>query len=79
VDQEALAEALRAGRLAGAYLDVTDPEPLPAGHALWSIPNCYITPHTAGGHGDEFERLVRHFLGNLERFSKGESLKDVVI
>jgi phosphoglycerate dehydrogenase-like enzyme len=79
VDQEALAEALRTGRLAGAYLDVTDPEPLPAGHELWTAPNCWITPHTAGGHGDEFERLVRHFLENVERFSRGERLRDVVI
>jgi phosphoglycerate dehydrogenase-like enzyme len=79
VDQQALAEALRTGRLAGAYLDVTDPEPLPAGHELWTAPNCWITPHTAGGHGDEFERLVGHFLENLRRFSTGEPLTDVVI
>jgi phosphoglycerate dehydrogenase-like enzyme len=79
VDQAALEQALRAGRLGGAYLDVTDPEPLPADHGLWSAPNCFITPHTAGGHEDEFERLVRHFLGNLERFQKGEALKDRVV
>jgi phosphoglycerate dehydrogenase-like enzyme len=79
VDQEALLEALKARRLAAAWLDVTDPEPLPSYHPLWTAPNCHITPHTAGGHHDEFHRLVRHFLGNLERFSSGEELRDRVI
>lgn len=79
VDQTALLASLQSGHLAGAYLDVTDPEPLPVSHGLWTVPNCYITPHTAGGHHDEFERLVRHFLENLQRFEKGEGLKDVVI
>jgi phosphoglycerate dehydrogenase-like enzyme len=79
VDQAALLESLQSERLAGAYLDVTDPEPLPVSHGLWSAPNCYITPHTAGGHHDEFERLVRHFLENLARYEKAEKLKDVVI
>lgn len=79
VDQAALLAALQSGHLAGAYLDVTDPEPLPVSHGLWNAANCYITPHTAGGHHDEFERLVRHFLENLQRFEKGEGLTDVVI
>ncbi len=79
VDQGALLAALESGRLAGAYLDVTDPEPLPVSHGLWNAANCYITPHTAGGHHDEFERLVRHFVENLQRFEKGERLRDVVI
>ncbi|GAA1812337.1 NAD(P)-dependent oxidoreductase [Agromyces neolithicus] len=47
VDTEALLEALESGRLGGAGLDVTDPEPLPDGHALWSAPDCIITPHVA--------------------------------
>lgn len=47
VDSEALAAALGSGWLGGAGLDVTDPEPLPAGHPLWSAPNCLITPHVA--------------------------------
>ncbi len=47
VDTDALVEALREGTIAGAALDVTDPEPLPEGHALWDLPNCIITPHTA--------------------------------
>ena len=47
VDQEALVAALKAGQLAGAGLDVTDPEPLPAGHPLWQAPRCIVTSHTA--------------------------------
>jgi phosphoglycerate dehydrogenase-like enzyme len=78
VDQEALQVALETGKLAAAYLDVTNPEPLPRTHPLWTTQNCFITPHTAGGHHDEFERLVRHFLGNLERFEGGKELMDRV-
>ncbi|WP_448004471.1 NAD(P)-dependent oxidoreductase [Agromyces bauzanensis] len=47
VDTDALVDALRSGRLGGAGLDVTDPEPLPEGHPLWSTPGCVITPHVA--------------------------------
>ncbi len=79
VDQQALAEALSRGRLAAAWLDVTDPEPLPEGHPLLAQPHCYITPHTAGGHADEVGDLVRHFLGNLARFERGEPLVDRVM
>jgi len=79
VNQEALIEALENGHLAAAYLDVTDPEPLPSTHPLWTVPNCWITPHTAGGHGGEWTRLVRHFLGNLRRFEASEPLVDRVM
>lgn len=79
VDQYALRTALDVGRIAGAYLDVTDPEPLPADDPLWTTPNCRITPHTAGGHHDEFERLVRHFLENLRRFTSGQRLNDRIM
>ena len=77
-DQEALLQALHSGHLGGAYLDVTSPEPLPPEHGLWSAPNCFITPHSAGGHTNEDWRLVMHFLGNLSRFGKDEKLDDVV-
>src|SRR5258708_15980769 len=70
-DQNALIEALRSARLAAAYLDVTDPEPLPADHPLWSAPNCYITPHTAGGPANDSVRLVSHFLYNFNLFQHG--------
>lgn len=77
-DQEALRTALTSGRLAAAYLDVTDPEPLPPDHPLWSLPNCYITPHTGGGHVTEPIRTVQHFIGNLRRYERGEPLVDRV-
>ena len=76
VDQNALADALHAERLAAAWLDVTEPEPLPDEHPLWAAPNCFITPHVAGGHAHESITLVRHFLRNLERFERGEPLAD---
>lgn len=79
VDQKALIEALVSGRLGAAYLDVTDPEPLPPGHPLWTTPNCYITPHTAGGRRDQDERLVEHFLKNLAAFQRGEAMTDRVV
>ena len=79
VDQDALVDALAAGRFAGAYLDVTTPEPLPPEHRLWNLPNCWITPHMAGGHRDEAHRLVQHFRENLARFDAGQPLVDVVI
>jgi phosphoglycerate dehydrogenase-like enzyme len=76
VDQASLIEAMNAGRLGAAMLDVTSPEPLPADHPLWSARNCYITPHTAGGSDDEFMRQVEHFRANLRRFERGEPLED---
>lgn len=79
VDQNALLEALNSGRLSAAWLDVTDPEPLPAGHPLLSAPNCYITPHTAGGHRNESESLVRHFLKNFGAFLSGAPLADRIM
>lgn len=79
VDQRALADALASRHLSAAYLDVTDPEPLPPDHPLWSAPNCHITPHTAGGRDDEFEHLVGHFLDNLRRLEAGGPLRDRVV
>jgi phosphoglycerate dehydrogenase-like enzyme len=76
VRQEALIAALESGHLGAALLDVTDPEPLPPEHPLWRTPNCFITPHTAGGHHDEGDRLVDHFITNLERFTHSKPLLD---
>ena len=76
LDQNALIKELREGRLAAAYLDVTDPEPLPPAHPLWEAPNCFITPHVGGGHSTEKERQVKHFLDNLRRFERSEALRD---
>jgi phosphoglycerate dehydrogenase-like enzyme len=78
-DQHALISALSARHLAAAYLDVTDPEPLPPEHELWNFPNCYITPHTSGGHENEPLRLVKHFVENLRRFETGTALVDRVL
>ncbi len=79
VDQDALIEALHAGRVGAAYLDVMVPEPLPPGHPLWTTPRCYLTPHTAGGrHKGELE-LVRHFLANLAALEKSTGLTDRVV
>jgi phosphoglycerate dehydrogenase-like enzyme len=72
-------EALQQGHLGAAYLDVTDPEPLPPDHPLWTAPNCYITPHTAGGQHDQDDRIVKHFLSNLAAFERGETLTDQVV
>lgn len=79
LDQDALLSALTAGHLGGAYLDVTDPEPLPAAHPLWRAPRCHITPHSAGGRREEPLALVEHFLANLARFERGEALLDRVV
>jgi phosphoglycerate dehydrogenase-like enzyme len=79
VDQAALVGALRSGRLAAAWLDVTDPEPLPADHPLRALECCHITPHVAGGRRDEADALVRHFLANLRRFLDGAPLHDRVM
>ncbi len=79
VEQGALLSALESGRLRAAYLDVTEPEPLPPEHPLWRAPNCTITPHAAGGHVDESARLVAHLLQNLTRFAAGNALLDRVI
>jgi phosphoglycerate dehydrogenase-like enzyme len=78
IDTAALIEALHSGRLAGAGLDVTDPEPLPPDHPLWDAPNVIITPHNSGGHADNAERVAALFLANLRRYLAGEALEGVV-
>lgn len=74
VDQDALIMALREGRLAGAGLDVTDPEPLPAGHPLWDTPNVLITPHFTAALPDKADRSVDIIIENLRRYRSGEPL-----
>ena len=79
VDPRALESALRDGRIAGAGIDVTDPEPLPADDPLWDAPNLIITPHYAGACGPlAGERLADLISANLRRFMKGETLQHVV-
>ena len=79
VNQGALLDVLRSGRIRAAWLDVTEPEPLPDEHPLRREPNCFITPHIAGGHAGEARTLVRHFLKNFEKFVRGEPLLDRIM
>jgi len=79
VDQPALIAALEQQRIAGAHLDVTEPEPLPADHPLWRAPNALITMHLSGrAQTRMFERAARLFLANLARYQAGEPLVNEV-
>lgn len=80
VEQEALAEALNAGRLGGAALDVMDPEPLPKDHPLWSARNLILTPHVSGNMtlGYTCERNVEMFCEDLENYAGGRPLNGLV-
>jgi phosphoglycerate dehydrogenase-like enzyme len=75
---EALVKALDERRLAGAGLDVTNPEPLPKGHALWKFENVIITPHIATMSDGVAARYHELVLDNVVRFAKGEPLRNVV-
>ena len=81
LDQDALVEAMTAGRLWGAALDVTDPEPLPADSPLWDVPNLLLTPHVAGGMRLEITRrkCVEMAQENLRRYLAGEKLVNQVL
>lgn len=74
VDTEALLEALRAGQIGGAALDVTDPEPLPDGHPLWDLDNCLITPHTADTPEMTQPLLADRIADNVRRLAAGQDL-----
>lgn len=78
VDTDALIAALDEDRLAGACLDVTDPEPLPSDHPLWTMDNVVITPHVAGRSALTEERRHALFVENVRRFGAGEPLLNVV-
>jgi phosphoglycerate dehydrogenase-like enzyme len=73
-----LVDALRAGEIAGAGLDVFEEEPLPAGHPLWTTPGVLITPHTAGFGPYLDERRCDILLDNCRRFVAGQALRNVV-
>lgn len=72
IDQDAMIAALDEGRLGFATLDVTDPEPLPAGHPLWTHHKVRLTPHLSAYHPLVFDDLRKFVIANLERFAKGE-------
>lgn len=78
VDEPALIAALQSGQIAGAGLDVFAKEPLPAGSPLWDLPNVIITPHESGDTPHYHERALAIFIDNLERYAKGERMKNVV-
>ena len=80
LDQEALAQVMQGGKLWGAALDVTDPEPLPEDSPLWDIPNLLLTPHVAGGMRLEITRkkCVELALENLRRYVSGQPLHNLV-
>lgn len=77
VNTDALVEAVRGGRIR-ASLDVTDPEPLPSDHPLWTLPGVFISPH-GGGQADAFYPRIHRLLGDqLARFAAGERLANIV-
>jgi phosphoglycerate dehydrogenase-like enzyme len=78
VDEAALVDALRGGRLAGAALDVFASEPLPPQSPLWDLPNVLVSPHGAALSAHENERIVDLFVDNLRRFLGGAPLRNVI-
>ncbi|MET7368655.1 2-hydroxyacid dehydrogenase [Streptomyces sp. NPDC005566] len=78
VDTAALLSELESGRLRAA-LDVTDPEPLPAGHPLWHAPNVLITPHVGGSTSAFLPRAKRLLAGQITRFAAGEQVHNLVL
>ena len=78
IDDDALLAALNDGRIGGAFLDPTNPEPLPSDHPLWSAPNCLITMHLSGRSQTRmFQRAAALFLDNLDAFRSGREMKNV--
>ena len=79
VDQEALLQALTAGKLGGAALDVTDPEPLPADHPFWDLDNLLLTPHAAGKFflPETLNRIIHIAAGNLRAYLAGGEMRNV--
>ena len=77
-DLDSLVKALDSQRLAGAGVDVTDPEPLPKGHALWGMDNVIITPHIAGRSDMDRGRMLGIVKSNIKRFAEGQRLYNIV-
>jgi phosphoglycerate dehydrogenase-like enzyme len=78
IDERALTEALRQGSIAGACLDVTDPEPPAPGSPLWELPNLLLTPHVAGFSISQDSKAAELFTANLARFAAGRPLRNAV-
>ncbi len=78
VDEQALVDALRGGRIGGAALDVFAGEPLPADSPFWEMENVIVSPHMSGDVRESVNDLVAQFVDNLGRFRRGEPLNNVV-
>jgi phosphoglycerate dehydrogenase-like enzyme len=79
LDQEALMDAVKSGQVGGAFLDVTDPEPLPSDHPLWGFDNIHVTSHLSGrSQTTLIARSAERFLDNLARWQQGEPLEGTV-
>ena len=78
VDTDALIKALQSGTIAGAGVDVTDPEPLPPEHPLWQLPNVLITPHLGGASDRYWDREGELLRENLRRYLAGQPLLNMV-
>jgi phosphoglycerate dehydrogenase-like enzyme len=78
VDEKAVANMLRKGRLRGAALDVFEEEPLPESSDLWMIPNLIITPHVAGIGPDYLDRVLEIFIDNVQRLEEGKPLRNEI-
>jgi len=78
VDHDALLEALNSGQIGAATLDVTEPEPLPAGHPLYTHPGARISPHLSWSDGQRGRSSAAFFAANLRRFLAGETLEGLV-
>jgi phosphoglycerate dehydrogenase-like enzyme len=77
-DMNALVKGIESKQLAGAGVDVTDPEPLPKGHPLWKFDNVIITPHIAGRSDKDHARMIGTVRENIRRFAEGKPLINVV-
>ena len=80
IDTEALTEVLENGHIAGAALDVTDPEPLPSEHKLWKMDNVLITPHSSGNHNlpETYRRLIEIAISNYEAYTFDKPMRNIV-
>jgi phosphoglycerate dehydrogenase-like enzyme len=77
-DEEAVLEALKSGRLAGAAFDVFETEPLPPESPLWDAPNLWVTPHMAGGFPEILDETTRLFAENVSRLERGEPVRNAI-
>ena len=78
IDNDSIVRALQQGKIAGAGLDVTPIEPLPADHPMWAMPNVVVTPHTAGASPQRSHRNVLRFIENLKHYRADEPLEGLI-